>query len=770
MGILDFLNSRYSPQPENRFGDIGGKAGRQMLSDAKMIGQNAGNVTYNALPEFMRGGIMEPVNRAITYPVDMALAALTGATGATEKAVGYASEIIGGDTASEKRLFKDVMGGLEVAGFGPHGKLAGILSGPAMRSLRAGMNNRGQMPTVGTNFANIGHNGGPSLEPLPRPKLQDMYSPSIKAAEAMPQSKGTYEQLRAMMIKGGAKEDELEWSGFDNKFRDMPKVTKDGIITYLQHYAGNSMLDESSDTAPGILDDDSTLSSDELSSRWVEDRLDDETEYYMDSVRYDMLYGGGQDTVQYSDLNAEEAQKIADEMGFGSVELFEENLMNKFQGDDTWMTPQDYGRDNTRSGYTLHADEDEALDYTMSYESAREYADESLREQVGQMDVVDVRDELGLSVSADIGEVQYSDYFTTGVEDYTENRYQYVPPDQNLRGGTFDQSHWLEEDNLVHTRTGLFPVIGGGKTHHVGEIQSDWGQQLRKTKESTDYHNLTNPNQAGPSYRSKTFDEQAVEGRYQQARIEVGDLQRSARSAFKFSQKIADSDEAIDHINVLGDIKKYQEDVLGIPHNPNPSDGTSQLYEPNNNVLLSYLMDENSNTTIATDFRDRYGARYAEMMPDYQAGLKQNNTLSAKEGGPLISSTNKWVDFALRQELQKAINSGEDYITLGSADMASDMTMERSEGGEFYDKIVPQRMKAVLKKLDSKAKLERVTIQTGDGERNVLGLRLTDDLVRKIAAKGGIPLFSAALAAQGPASQRADQPKGNGIMAALSGT
>ena len=52
------------------------------------------------------------------------------------------------------------------------------------------------------------------------------YSPSLRAAQNLPQNKGSYEQLRNWMItKGGAKPEELEFSGADRLF-NMKQVTK----------------------------------------------------------------------------------------------------------------------------------------------------------------------------------------------------------------------------------------------------------------------------------------------------------------------------------------------------------------------------------------------------------------------------------------------------------------------------------------------------------------------------------------------------------------
>ena len=56
--------------------------------------------------------------------------------------------------------------------------------------------------------ASVGDNGGPAMiDEVPR------FSPSLRAAESLKQNKGTYEQMRGMLLKNGAKADELEWSG-----------------------------------------------------------------------------------------------------------------------------------------------------------------------------------------------------------------------------------------------------------------------------------------------------------------------------------------------------------------------------------------------------------------------------------------------------------------------------------------------------------------------------------------------------------------------------
>jgi hypothetical protein len=59
------------------------------------------------------------------------------------------------------------------------------------------------------------------------------YSPSVRSAEELPQEKGSYKQLKAWMLKNGAKAKELEWTGADEAFGGRTDVTKKELVDYL---------------------------------------------------------------------------------------------------------------------------------------------------------------------------------------------------------------------------------------------------------------------------------------------------------------------------------------------------------------------------------------------------------------------------------------------------------------------------------------------------------------------------------------------------------
>jgi hypothetical protein len=83
-----------------------------------------------------------------------------------------------------------------------------------------------------------------------------LYSPSYEAAKALPQEVGTAQQMRSMLLKAGAKEEELTYSGFDNWLRGKDKVTRQEIEDVLgsaaasvDNFGSNSIYSRISNTA-----------------------------------------------------------------------------------------------------------------------------------------------------------------------------------------------------------------------------------------------------------------------------------------------------------------------------------------------------------------------------------------------------------------------------------------------------------------------------------------------------------------------------------------
>ena len=637
------------------------------------------------------------------------------------------------------------------------------LSESAFEAAIQRMNQPGEMPTVGSNFGNIGHNQGPSLEPdeiIPpaRPKIINEYSASLDAAQNLPQERGTFEQMRKMMLDRGAKEDELVFSGFDRKFRDQGKVTKEGIIDYLYDSAGEEMVERYTNQVEGLLDEDAFMSGDELVERFVQDNLDDETNYYLNR-RQEVLEYSAQDYNLFkpSEITGDNANYLIKAYQNGEIDFNPNKIPeNKYVYFEKGNSMRD---DDIRL-----LNEDEALDIIYDEDRAREEAARSLEEFGHELDVVELRERLGLGGTADVGEsgVQFAEYFTPGSKNYAENRYVYEAP-FGTRFPTirFEQAHHDEKDIFVHTRTGAFPLAaGGGEVHHVGEIQSDWGQQFRREQKLQA--------ESGRKYEAYTFDEMAdiTEGIY--AANQRGQMEDYAMRLFKDADMLGDKPtEELDIISLpakeTGEPPARLRDRI-MRHAKNKNEDVFGNDYPSRAQVADYFLQHNKQDKAAKEWFDLYGEAYKEATKKDLKG-REIAKQDKKQGGPLIESTNKWVDFALRRELVDAVATGNEYMTISNPDMVRDMTMGQVHGqSEFYGKIVPQRLQKLLRTFDKKAKLEPIEIQTGNGVKKVLGVRLTDDLVRKIADKG-MPIFSVPagaglLGAMNREEQKRENPSG----------
>jgi hypothetical protein len=128
---------------------------------------------------------------------------------------------------------------------------------------------------------------------------------------------------------------------------------------------------------------------------------------------------------------------------------------------------------------------------------------------------------------------------------------------------------------------------------------------------------------------------------------------------------------------------------------------------------------------------------------------------------PYIGSTNRWVDFALKSELVNAAKEGKGFFTVSNPEMVRRMTYGSEEGqGDFYGKIIPQRLKNIVKRLDKdvvvemdpekarqmrfdgKTVLGPIRMETADGYEDVLGLTLTPKLRAEILEGKGLSSFA----------------------------
>jgi hypothetical protein len=312
-----------------------------------------------------------------------------------------------------------------------------------------------------------------------------LYSPSVRAAEGLPQEKGSYTQLKAWMLKNGAKAKEMEWTGADEAFEGRTDVTKKELVDYLTD--NQYLLWEKRATAKGVMRGATAgRETREARETYVDGRLYDEIRNLEDSFDSGWEYGT-------------EFESIADFVAGGNDEVLDEiarsmRVQNIRNGQDLAESYPDGWVNYNRSTkeYEVFADRDEAMQADMP--DFTEEARQSLRDYVDDLEQDDPdeynRILFGNELTADPSELVYAKYFPQGGTNMSETTYQFGDPTGKLPDDYFKNPEHFEETgadlNLVaHARTAEFPVQGGGTAFHVGEGQSDIAQALREKDKAT---------------------------------------------------------------------------------------------------------------------------------------------------------------------------------------------------------------------------------------------------------------------------------------------
>ena len=530
---------------KNRFGDVASRYGNEMLDYAKTFAGNAGDISFSGFRE-AAPDMLDPYIRAAGYLPDMAAAGVLGAIGLGEKGVAALAEGIAGGTESEDRLARDLLGAAEVAGVNPQGRFAGILA-PYMQSymkaripdyqyagrsllqgdlggVREAFTETDMLPrAVGADITG-GVGDGFYLQDgtyVPNRQAVELYSPSVRAAEKLPQNKGSYEQLRSWMLKkGGANLDELQMTGADKQFAGK-EVTKQELIDYLNKET--PVIDENIYESFGRIGGEAP-SSDEMLNEYLEMALPDEVNYYREEVIPELVFE--QDDLLNADnlieaykeyeqssfdpdidlsnllgtiaeqegnykgmnvpVKGKHLQKIINDLGYENIEeaandYFKVDGLSLFTFDKNQNTYRKFNdTDEAAEYYGLDAEEMAESSLIDMAEAEGLYSDPAMFYQT-MLGKGDAEDFYNLEFSE--GDTQYSQHFLGGGEDYKEKVYHlrddFMPLVDMKNAKHFDD----ENDRIVsHARSGMYEGISGDNVYLMGEAQSDVGQYVRDTR------------------------------------------------------------------------------------------------------------------------------------------------------------------------------------------------------------------------------------------------------------------------------------------------
>ena len=647
---------------------------------------------------------------------------------------------------------------------------------------------RGGTPqSVGASDVTFDSRGNPIFNRMPdgTPITRaELFSPSLRAAENLKQNKGTYEQMRNMLLKGGAKDVELEWSGADRFFAGK-KVTKDEIIKYLR--SNDARLEETILEAYGTTGRTDYTDIDELVERYVNENLDAEVDYYLETYGPERVADEYREVAELDDYELEE---LADAEGYDIDQL--DDFISDYEGfyvGDNGELFADYNAALADAFGTGSLDPEVAARVL-----ARDSLEENARHGISEEELRDMFVPYEIEELFDPVETQYGEYFPSGAEGYNENIFKYIPEEDTFpTNRVAGASHFSENDDFAqfHTRTGFFPVKNtDGRALYVGEIQSDAQQNINKPLLSYDEgvrlgemdqvaENLTQTAnkyaiQKMDHYRSlkdhfsflegderpetrvmlQNLDDQAFLDTFND---DVGYSPRKDRVDIAMDKRLPKlySDLSADDIEVLSKYRAAYISDFGRGMSP------AQLADaainhtdliPESEVGQS-VRDILAKHAAASNYKDAYGKAAADQE---QYFLEDNPDFTSDKlegiGGPMMGSQNRWVDYALRSSIIDAVNNPNiEYLAL-----PKDRSAIGSVGGssspkqgavDFYNRDVQNRLKGILKKVDPNATVEPITLKSNDdyyvGDQfDAYGLRLTPEFRRNVMEKG-LPTFAA---------------------------
>ena len=498
-----------------------------------------------------------------------------------------------------------------------------------------------------------------------------LYSHAAEMAEALPQAKGTPEQMRAMLFdKYGVKPAELE--GFEEKFFGSPSVTKEELATHFRE-----RMPQVEETILGGKQPFDVNRLKELEKEYaglkqhpIDDPLFGEDKYnemirlmnIRDQSSTQSLYDAADQAMRNGQRAQSQGHKITAEKYFRESEFL-----------------------NTRA---------EKLDLEdMGLASPTKYSDRTLPGGENYREVL-------LKLPYEKKEQDKS-----GSLLYRNSMPEYKPPE-------FQSTHWNEPNVLAHIRMSDRTGPNGEKLLHVEEMQSDWGQKGRK----------------------EGFVDPQIKLNYDKHIKELDLAQKETENLMKIaSDRLGQANPRFeDAIRVVPELKiasdKQSNLYYNIPANPATSGVPTAPYVTSTqgwtDLALKRVLKEAAEGgydgivfTPGAEQAKRYDlSQQIDELAHWRSGDEIGLSASGPEGTVLDQHyvSKEKLPSVVGKELAEKILNGE-----GSSKSVTGYPEEKgvnfisgeglSVGGEgmkgYYDKIVPTQLQKLVKGYDKDAKL-----------------------------------------------------------------
>jgi hypothetical protein len=606
-----------------------------------------------------------------------------------------------------------------------------------------------------------------------------LFSPSLKAAMDLKQKKGPYEQLKATMIKTGAKPDELEWSGADDFFSGK-NVTKEEIIDYLEQ--NDPRLVPNVRRAEGVLGSEAeAMDMREAVDQVLEDGpwLSEATNNYRDLLADNLPDAGYRRPDEIDDGYLEEqANKLGtnldDLRGKDWVYIDKDGDAEFFQYSEDALAHQYGGENRLQEEINIRVREN------LEYEYENDPPNFMYRYGVENPNPMDE------------GDTQYAQYFPEGGTDYTESLFQYTDPTGRIKIDTLAGSRHFGEDDagtIFHTRHADYVNEDGDTVRYVGEIQSDPQQRLTNMNYATarDYErSLQEEEMTQLRTDMKLVEIRAVEDQklafeseldeFQLARLgyetSIYNLNKDLKNPNSYTSQLFDTlaSKIEGEIPSSGELTDAQEELVNayIQQSGNQfrggrrwarlKDAQDEVYEYLVGSEVSWLPEDTKKRIF--DIAEDAVNKQQELKKDlieletkaYDGDVAKGSKI-LKPGGPFMSSQNKWLDEGLRRSIYDAVKDPDvDYLAFPNdpeaiAKVGGHTAGTVKEGTvNYYQRDVQNRLKKLLKAFSKDVNVDEINIQSEDfGAFSSKGFKITPEF-RKAVMEKGIPTYVVPLA------------------------
>jgi len=497
------------------------------------------------------------------------------------------------------------------------------------------------------------------------------YSKGLEEAKLLKQDKGSGQQFKAMLLKAGVKQDEIEWSGLD-EILSKDKVTKQEIIDQLEN--NKIILDEielvGSKYGAGFNDYIGGMNFDRSFGGVVLDnRLIGNRKYsgeFKSTMTPQKAYG--------DDYLIENANQIKEDYNSSISELdlpmTDDRAMEKAIFDYYEEPIRIY--EDAETGFTITGNDEVGYSIFKNFEKADFHGnrlktlndDEPIYSfNEAQLQAESLARDSGLLEDID-GSALYQEYTLQGGDNYRELLLTFDNQGRMSNSkfkSNFVSPHFDQEGIIAHIRT-KDRTYKGKKTLFIEEIQSDKGQEARK----------------------KGFIPSGKE------KIEKED---------NLKKGILELQEKYNEYTILKDGKQIPFKSWYEGFNLNSPQTVSQIKLMNQSFMDQtqdgYIYKNGKNIKGRDNIYVNFG-NFSEMIGELQSQSHKLHTGLPK--APFITDTEKWTSLAIKRILSKASEEGYELVAITPGKVHFERWGEKGLMG-YYDNIVPKVAKKVVSKL-----------------------------------------------------------------------